>query len=190
MATALRGDGSCTTASRGVKKRHFFAIYIYNASIYQDRLGTNIGKTQKKSDVSSGGWLRTESGGWREPTPHNNPHNLFPQRLAAHDDPTVRRLFCLWSPSMCEFAASSFDPAYRSSVVRPTFKGSPDPALRLFDERQEAWAFEIWMRSTLSLVSGSLLATRVAAVGLHQVLFVHDNAAKVSFVWRECSNGL
>jgi hypothetical protein len=138
MATALRGDGSCTTASRGVKKRHFFAIYIYNASIYQDRLGTNIGKTQKKSDVSSGGWLRTESGGWREPTPHNNPHNLFPQRLAAHDDPTVRRLFCLWSPSMCEFAASSFDPAYRSSVVRPTFKGSPDPALRLFDERQEA----------------------------------------------------
>jgi hypothetical protein len=138
MATALRGDGSCTTASRGVKKRHFFAIYIYNASIYQDRLGTNIGKTQKKSDVSSGGWLRTESGVWREPTPHNNPHNLFPQRLAAHDDPTVRRLFCLWSPSMCEFAASSFDPAYRSSVVRPTFKGSPDPALRLFDERQEA----------------------------------------------------
>jgi hypothetical protein len=32
------------------------------------------------------------------------------------------------------------------------------------------------------LVSGSLLATRVAAVGLHQVLFVHDNAAKVWFV--------
>jgi hypothetical protein len=31
-----------------VKKRHFCAIYISNASFHQDRLGTNIGKTQKK----------------------------------------------------------------------------------------------------------------------------------------------
>lgn len=33
------------------------------------------------------------------------------------------------------YAASGYDPQYRSSSSRPTFKGSPDPALRLFDER-------------------------------------------------------
>ena len=30
-----------------VKKRRFCAIYISNASFYQDRLGTNIGKALK-----------------------------------------------------------------------------------------------------------------------------------------------
>jgi hypothetical protein len=33
---------------RTVKKRHFCAIFVSNASFYQDRLGTNIGKTQKR----------------------------------------------------------------------------------------------------------------------------------------------
>jgi hypothetical protein len=31
-------------------------IYIYSASFYQDRLGTNIGKTQKKYVFSQGCW--------------------------------------------------------------------------------------------------------------------------------------
>ena len=36
-----------------VRKRHFLRCHLYiNASFYQDRLGTNIGKTQKKSGVS------------------------------------------------------------------------------------------------------------------------------------------
>ena len=36
-----------------VKKRgHFCAVCIENASFYQDRLGTNIGKTRNKSGVS------------------------------------------------------------------------------------------------------------------------------------------
>jgi hypothetical protein len=34
-------------AAREVRKRAFWAIYIYKSSFYQDRLGTNIGKTQK-----------------------------------------------------------------------------------------------------------------------------------------------
>jgi hypothetical protein len=33
---------------RQVKKRHLCAIFIQNASFYQDRLGTNIGKALKK----------------------------------------------------------------------------------------------------------------------------------------------
>jgi hypothetical protein len=38
-----------------------------------------------------GGWLKMENGDWREPAPVNNPHNLFPKRLAAHDDAAVRQ---------------------------------------------------------------------------------------------------
>ena len=75
-----------------------------------------------------GGWLRLADGGsWRAPSPVNNPLNLLPQRLALHPDPAVRRLFCLWSPSMCEWAAGGFQQEYRSH--RPV-KGSPNPALR------------------------------------------------------------
>jgi hypothetical protein len=37
-----------------VKKRHFLRHLLQNASFYQDRLGTNIGKTQKKSGASLG----------------------------------------------------------------------------------------------------------------------------------------
>jgi hypothetical protein len=33
------------------KTRYFCAIYIYNASFYQDRLGTNIGKPLKKREM-------------------------------------------------------------------------------------------------------------------------------------------
>jgi hypothetical protein len=32
----------------GVRKRHFLAVFILKRSFDQDRLGTNIGKTQKK----------------------------------------------------------------------------------------------------------------------------------------------
>jgi hypothetical protein len=37
-----------------VRKRSFLAIYIYKRSFYQDRLGTNIGKTQKRDRCSTG----------------------------------------------------------------------------------------------------------------------------------------
>ena len=40
-------QGGALEGSRAVKKRHFCAI-SRNASFYQDRLGTNIGKTQKR----------------------------------------------------------------------------------------------------------------------------------------------
>eukprot|EP01048_Picozoa_sp_COSAG05_P013513 COSAG05_NODE_1445_length_4869_cov_17.898349_2_plen_379_part_00 len=80
-----------------------------------------------------GGWLRLADGSWRAPSPVNNPHNLFPPRLAMHPDPEVRRLYCLWSPSMCEWAAAGFQQHYRSH--RPV-KGSPDPALRRGEHTQ------------------------------------------------------
>lgn len=112
---------------------------MIDSSLFHTRLDGDgsQGRRLMHHAFARGGWLRTESGGWREPTPPNNPHNLFPERLARHSDPEVRRLFCLWSPTMCEFAASGYDPLYRSSANRPTFKGSPDPALRLFDERKQ-----------------------------------------------------
>ena len=110
---------------------------IIDSSLFHTRLDGDgeQGRRLMHHTFARGGWLRTEGGGWREPATINNPHNLFPERLAAHDDAAVRRLFCLWSPTMCEFVASGFDPAYRSTDSRATFKGSPDPALRLFDER-------------------------------------------------------
>ena len=108
---------------------------IIDSSLFHTRLDGDgeQGRRLMHHTFARGGWLRTEAGGWREPATINNPHNLFPERLAAHDDAAVRRLFCLWSPTMCEFVASGYDAQYRST--RPTFKGSPDPALRLFDER-------------------------------------------------------
>ena len=74
-----------------------------------------------------GGWLQLGDGSFRAPSPVNNPHNLIPQRLACHPDQVVRKLYCLWSASMAEWAASGFDESYRSR--RPT-KGSPNPATR------------------------------------------------------------
>ena len=52
---ALQGDaglaGQPAWSPDGAKNATFCAIYIQNASFYQDRLGTNIGKTPKKSGV-------------------------------------------------------------------------------------------------------------------------------------------
>jgi hypothetical protein len=40
----------------GAKTATFCAIHIQNASFYQDRLGTNIGKTQKRVMRFSQAW--------------------------------------------------------------------------------------------------------------------------------------
>ena len=78
---------------------------IIDSGMFHTRLDGdgNAGRRLMHHTFTRGGWLRTEASGWREPAPVNNPHNLFPERLAAHADPTVRRLFCLWSPTMCEY---------------------------------------------------------------------------------------
>jgi hypothetical protein len=49
---------------RGYKVRNatFCAIHIQNASFYQDRLGTNIGETQRKSGVSHSCYFVTPAG--------------------------------------------------------------------------------------------------------------------------------
>jgi hypothetical protein len=72
-----------------------------------------------------GGWAQNDDGGWRAPSPVNNPNNLFPQRLVEHPDPEFRRFMCLWSATQCEWVASGYDEEYRNQ--RPT-KGSPHPA--------------------------------------------------------------
>ena len=43
-------------AAKSTGKRSFWAIYIYKRSFYQDRLRTNIGKTQKKTVLQSWSW--------------------------------------------------------------------------------------------------------------------------------------
>lgn len=98
---------------------------MIDSSLFHTRLdgdGTQ-GRRLMHHTFARGGWLRTETGGWREPTPPNNPHNLFPKRLVAHSDPAVRRMFCLWSPTMCKFVASGFDPSYGSSTNRRRSRG-------------------------------------------------------------------
>jgi hypothetical protein len=49
ITTILAGAGICDGSRRDVRENgHFWAICIKNASFCQDRLGTNIGKTQKR----------------------------------------------------------------------------------------------------------------------------------------------
>jgi hypothetical protein len=50
VATSIRA--ACDSVESKVRKRHFCAIYIQYALFYQDRLGTNIGKTQKRMAFS------------------------------------------------------------------------------------------------------------------------------------------
>jgi hypothetical protein len=49
-----------TARRRSGQKRHCCAIYIYNALFYQDRLGTNIGKTPNKRVAFRIGIILTE----------------------------------------------------------------------------------------------------------------------------------
>lgn len=103
---------------------------LVDTAIFHTRLDGDgrAGRRLMHHVYARGGWLQLGGGGrWRAPSPVNNPHNLFPERLAAHPDPEQRVMFSLWSASMCEWAAGGFDPAYRAA--RPT-KGSPDPTLR------------------------------------------------------------
>ena len=74
-----------------------------------------------------GGWLQLEDGSWRAPSPALF-QLLIPKRLAVSDDAEQRRLFSLWSASMCEWAASGFDPGYIDTPAQGnTTRRAPKP---------------------------------------------------------------
>ena len=100
---------------------------IVDTAIFHTRLDGDgkAGRRIMHHAYARGGWLRQDDNSWRAPSPVNNPHNLFPQRLVEHPDAQVRRFMCLWSATQCEWVASGYDEGYRS--LRPT-KGSPNPA--------------------------------------------------------------
>ena len=73
-----------------------------------------------------GGWLQLDDGSWRPPSPA-----LFqlciPKRLAATSDRDRRKIFSLWSASMCEWAANDFDPAYIADAETNPTRRAPKP---------------------------------------------------------------
>ena len=64
-------------------------------------------------------------GGWstdgRGPTGPLTDWNVFPRRLAASDDPGVRKFFSSWNTAMCEWAASGWSDEVRQQMPRGYF---------------------------------------------------------------------
>jgi hypothetical protein len=69
-----------------------------------------------------GGWLQsalpTTSKYRRSPSPVLTDWNLFPERLAMHENLEVRMFFSHWNTAQGEWAASGFDPEVRKAMPR------------------------------------------------------------------------
>ena len=85
-----------------------------------------LGTSHMHIAYARGGWLQLDNGSWRAPSAA-----LFqlciPKRLAATSDPDRRKLFSLWSASMCEWAANDFDPAYIADAETNPTRRAPRP---------------------------------------------------------------
>jgi hypothetical protein len=93
---------------------------LYDTATFHTRLdgdGHRMRRTWHQY-YARGGWLRAESRYIRPPSPALTDWNLFPERLALHPDPDIRRFFSHWNTAMGEWAASGFDPAVRAAMPR------------------------------------------------------------------------
>jgi hypothetical protein len=97
---------------------------LYDTALFHTRFDGD-GKQSRRTwhqYYARGGWLPsslpTTSRYLRPPTPVLTDWNLFPERLALHSDPAIRRFFSHWNTAQGEWVASGFDPAVRAANPR------------------------------------------------------------------------
>jgi ectoine hydroxylase-related dioxygenase (phytanoyl-CoA dioxygenase family) len=97
---------------------------LYDTALFHTRLDGD-GRQPRRTwhqYYARGGWLPsslpTTSRYVRAPSPALTDWNLFPERLALHSDPEIRRYFSHWNTAQGEWAASGFDPDLRRSMPR------------------------------------------------------------------------
>lgn len=97
---------------------------LYDTATFHTRLDGD-GRQRRRTwhqYYARGGWLAsrlpTTDRYVRPPSPALTDWNLFPERLALHPDPELRRYFSHWNTAMCEWVASGFDPELRRSMPR------------------------------------------------------------------------
>ena len=97
---------------------------LYDTAIFHTRLDGD-GKQARRTwhqYYARGGWLRsslpTTDRYIRPPSPVLTDWNLFPERLALHQDPQKRLFFSHWNTAQCEWVASGFDRQVRESMPR------------------------------------------------------------------------
>ena len=95
---------------------------LYDTATYHTRLDGDGKKSRRTwhQYYARGGWLRsalpTTDKYQRSPTPALTDWNLFPERLAMHDDPKMRLFFSHWNTAQGEWVASGFDEQVRKSM--------------------------------------------------------------------------
>jgi hypothetical protein len=95
---------------------------LYDTATFHTRLDGD-GQAMRRTwhqYYARGGWLRCESPSRyiRPPSPALTDWNLFPERLALHPDPSIRRYFSHWNSAMGEWVASGFDAEVRGAMPR------------------------------------------------------------------------
>ena len=97
---------------------------LYDTATYHTRLDGNGIRSRRTwhQYYARGGWLKsslpTTNRYMRPPSPVLTDWNLFPERLALHDDPEIRLYFSHWNTAQCEWVASGFDPELRRRMPR------------------------------------------------------------------------
>jgi hypothetical protein len=97
---------------------------LYDTALFHTRLdGDGIQPRRTWHQYyARGGWLQsalpTTSKYRRSPSPVLTDWNLFPERLAMHENLEVRMFFSHWNTAQGEWAASGFDPEVRKAMPR------------------------------------------------------------------------
>lgn len=93
---------------------------LYDTATFHTRLdGDGIeGRRTWHQYYARGGWLRTQTKYVRPPSPVLTDWNLFPERLAMHDDPEIKLYFSHWNTAQSEWVLSGFDEAMRDLMPR------------------------------------------------------------------------
>ena len=97
---------------------------LYDTATWHCRFDGD-GKRQRRTwhqYYARGGWLPSSlpqtNRYKRPPSPCLTDWNLFPERLALHEDPAVRLFFSHWNTAQCEWVASGFSDAVRDAMPR------------------------------------------------------------------------
>ena len=97
---------------------------LYDTALFHTRLdGDGIQPRRTWHQYyARGGWLQsalpTTNKYRRSPSPVLTDWNLFPERLAMHEDRETRMFFSHWNTAQGEWAASGFDPQVRKAMPR------------------------------------------------------------------------
>jgi hypothetical protein len=97
---------------------------LYDTALFHTRLDGDGRRSRRTwhQYYARGGWLPsslpTTNRYLRAPSPALTDWNLFPERLALHDDPKIRLYFSHWNTAQGEWVASGFDPDVRRAMPR------------------------------------------------------------------------